>query len=579
MEKESEQVTLQNFDSKNKVPVKEVGKNLFECANHLRGHVDPGEYKDYILPLVFYAEINRRFEKRYEEQLAEFEENKDVDKNFRETVREYTGKDLVDEIVIPQEHNWESLLPKADEEKIYAEEIDTAFEAFEENNPDYEDMFEDNFRNVSSFLEDGNKDIREVIKIIHETVYDRPDGVELPPDTLGEAFMYLVNRFSKSESGEFFTPPRVSRLIVQLLEPLEPGASFHDPTAGSGGFNVEVANQIERRYDQGWYNDMDIVAPSNNRETDFFDFLTRNGFQFTGQELNPTIASIGKMNLALHNIEATIKQGDCLSNPRFVNEETGDLQQFDYILANFPFSESGWKDAAKNRQDRFNDLDWDDSLPHGNYGDFAFIMHMYSHLSEGGQIATVIPHGVLFRNGDQPYREYMIENDLVEAVIGLPENLFEATGIQTAVLILNDDKPPAREGEVMFFNAVHEDRFYVDTGSDRNHLIDPVEDGTEKGTEVYSEMDKAYGTAEIKQMFDKWVDEERVCRVVSNDEIRENEYNLNIALYVDSTEPQEDISVEDTLSTIHDLETEYESLNNQLTTYMQQLNYEGENDE
>jgi type I restriction enzyme M protein len=199
---------------------------------------------------------------------------------------------------------------------------------------------------------------------------------------------------------------------------------------------------------------------------------------------------------------------------------------------------------------------------------------MHSHLKENGQLATIIPHGVLFRNGDQDYREYMIEHDLVEAVIGLPENLFESTGIPAGILVLNEDKPQEREGEVMFFNADHEGRFFRDTGSNRNRLIDPVEDGTAESVHDYVTMNEPEGTAEVKQLFEEWSDVERVCRTVSVDEISENEYNMNIALYVDTTEQQEEIDVRDTLASVRDIEHEYQQLNQQFTQYMQQLKYE-----
>jgi len=262
------------------------------------------------------------------------------------------------------------------------------------------------------------------------------------------------------------------------------------------------------------------------------------------------------MNLALHGLRGQIKRGDSLTNPQFVTDNK--LDKFDYILANFPFSANGWKGGASDRQDVYNDLNWAENgkLPHGNYGDFAFIMHMESHLTDSGQMASIIPHGVLFRNGDKKYREYMIEQDIVEAVIGLPGDLFEATGIPSAILVLNKNKPEERKGEVMFFNADHEDRFYYDTGSSRTKLLEE-------------------GTDEIKQLYDDWSEEERVCRVVKTDEIQENDYNMNIALYVDTTEPQENINVTETLAEIRNLESEYNELNNQFNEYMQQLNYEG----
>ncbi len=557
-------MSSEKTDESGTITVEELGKDLFKCAEHLRGNVDKGEYKDYILPLVFYAEVNRRFYNKYEDYLKEagYTEDEDVN-NLDVAIREVAEGDVVQGIRIPAGYSWEKFqdweqFANNSEDDGVAVFIDDALSEFEEVNEAYSGVFEDSYENVSSFTgPEGDAVLGSLIDIVDEAIYESEK--EIPPDMMGEAFMYLVKQFAEAEAGEYFTPPRVTELVVRLLEPFEPDASFHDPTAGSGGMLVEASEQIRQLRQENWFKNNEDEFEADIKESDNFrDFLKQNGFDFSGQELNPTISSIAKMNLAIHNIDGRIERGNSLTNPKFTEGDS--LEEFDYILANFPFSESGWKTNTKDRASNYNDLDWTDSLPHGSYGDFAFIMHMHSHLADDGQLATVIPHGVLFRNGDQDYREYMIENDLVEAVIGLPESLFEATGIPSGILVLNNDKPKERKGEVMFFNADHEDRFYYDTGSSRTQLL---EDGVD----------------EIKSMFDDWDDEERVCRVVKTDEIEENEYNMNIALYVDTTEPQEDISVEDTLSTIHDLETEYESLNNQLTTYMQQLNYEGENDE
>jgi type I restriction enzyme M protein len=558
------------------VTVEELGSNLFECANELRGYVDKGEYKDYILPLVFYAEMNRRFKVEYEDKLLELGYEKGVENEvIDEQIRDIAAEEVAQGLYIPDGHSWESIM---NAEGDLAGKIDDALEAFEEhprNESQFSGVFEDDFKNVSSFTDDdgdGDEVLGSIIDIISEEIYDRDKDVELPPDTLGEAFMYLVERFSDAEAGEYFTPPRVTRLVVELLEPFEPESSFHDPTCGSGGMLIEATRQIRQRVESGWYSKEYGLSYDGN----FREFLNSNGFRFSGQELNPTISGIAKMNLALNDITGRIEQGNSLKRPKF-KDGSGKLQEFDYILANFPFSESGWKPDVKSvRQDNFGDLDWTDSLPHGNYGDFAFIMHMESQIKDDGSIATIIPHGVLFRNGDQPYREYMIENDMVEAVIGLPENLFEATGIPAAILVLNMDKKEKSKGEVMFFNADQEGRFYRDTGGNRNRLIDPIEDTDREVSDIppYSEMKNPRGIAEIKQKFNRWEDEERVCRAVSVDEIRENEYNMNIALYVDTTEPQEDIDVRDTLASVRDIEHEYQQLNQQLTQYMQQLNYE-----
>lgn len=527
-------ITLQELDSK-----------LFNCADVLRGSIDSGRYKDFVLPLVFYAtidgwytqELNNKAQDKENCNYNQLTENQDF---FRRQAERELG------VKIPQGHSWNQLVQT--NENI-ASEIDNTFTEFErENSNNYSGLFNNNFTAIDSFKgQDGDKLLKQLLREI-----DQVDFSEVPPDLMGEAYMNLVKRFSEAEGGEYFTPPRIVDLVVKLLEPFEKGVSIHDPTAGSGGMLTEVSKHIKEQYKHEFQDEEDNTVNQQLQE-----FIETN-FEFTGQEKNPTIAGISKMNLALHGIKGTIKQGDSLTNPQFTEDENT-LEKFDYILANFPFSTSGWKSGTQERQERFGDLNWaeDGDLPHGNYGDFAFIMHMFSQLEDQGQLATIIPHGILFRNGDQKYRKYLIENDLVEAVIGLPENLFEATGIPSGILVLNKNKPEERKGEVMFFNADHEDRFFYDTGSSRTRLLDE-------------------GSQEIKQFYQNWQEEDRVARIVSTEEIQDNEYNMNIALYVDTTEPQDNINVSETLTQVRNLEQEYNQLNQQLTQYMRQLEYEGD---
>lgn len=570
--------------------VSELGSRLYDCANVLRGSMDSGEYKDYILPLVFYAEINRRVKQQYEDKMEMMGLNDDhqtaktdggvsADLNtespefeiFRNTLRDHAEEELPGNINIPTDHGWESIRNKDD---ALAEEIDTAFEKFREENEDYSEPFAVRFNEGTTGPfsgADGDTMLSNVIQIIDESLYQIDHHI--PYDLIGEVFMYLVKKFARQEGGEYFTPTQIVRLVVELLEPFEAKSHFYDPTSGSAGMLVEAARNIQRGYENGDQLYHDLYTPEDS-DVHLHDILTHNDFKFSGQEKNPKTAGFGRMNLTMHDIPNTENyHGDSLSNTKFTKD--GELETFDYILANFPFSVKWDKKTLKD--DKYERFNWGDKLPHANRGDYAFIMHMYAHLNETGKMATIIPHGVLFRNSESQYREYMIENDILEAVIGLPEKLFEGTGIPSDILVVNKDKPENREGEVMFFNADIEDRFYRDTGSSRTELIDPISDEYQEADPadqpIYRNMANPTGIAEIKQMYDAWDSEERVTRVVSNDEIRENDYNMNIALYVDTTEPQPDISVTDTLSTINDIETEYQDLNQQLQQYMQQLDY------
>jgi type I restriction enzyme M protein len=263
------------------------------------------------------------------------------------------------------------------------------------------------------------------------------------------------------------------------------------------------------------------------------------------------------MNLSIHGLNGEIEREDSLSSPAFTNEEKNELTRFDRVLANFPFSADWAKDDLQD--DPYERFDWHEKLPRADRGDYAFVMHIAKQLKtpekdgNGGKAAIVIPHGVLFRKHETRYREPMLEDDMVESIVGLPENLFQNNSIPSAVLVLNTDKPAEREGEVQFIHAADED-FYRDE-SNQNVL---TEDGLDH----------------IIENFRSWQTEERVSRSVSLDEIRENDYNLNIALYVDTTEPEENIDVAEELAKLRELQAERDEIEATMSEHMEALNYE-----
>lgn len=530
-----------------KLTPSELAKNLYACRNHIIGISDISQHKHYILPLVFYAEVNRRFEIEYEEELKSSGfSTGDSNVNFDEAIRKMSSDDGINDIQIPCGYSWRQIQnfgTKQFNEDIvddrYSVEdsnigafIDEAFKKFEQKNGEYEGTFVKNYANLTEYEEkDGNNKTKKLVSEIDEIIYE--EGKELSQEEMGEAFASLIKYIGESEPGKYFTPKEIVRLTVSMLSPFEEESTFHDPTVGSGGMLIEVANQIRNSFEfQNQVERDNLDVDTSNK------LLEQYGYEFTGQEINSSIAGLAKMNTVLNLLNPDVRVGDSITNPRFT-ENDDELEKFDYVLSNFPFSQTGWKTDAMSRKKQFGDMNWAENgkLPNGNCGDFAFIMHMDSHLDDSGQMATVIPNGVLFRNGDQKYRKHMIENDMVEAVVGLPENLFGATRIPSAILVLNKDKPEEREGEVMFLSADQEDRFYTEE-TNRNRLLDPIENNTMGVEHVheYIEMDEPVGNAEIKQLFEKWENEHGVCQVVSTDQIRENEYNMNIALYIDTVD-------------------------------------------
>jgi len=491
----------------------ELETHLKGCADEIRNAVDKTDYKDVIIPIVFYKAVSDTYEDESEEVREEYSEELADDEHFHA-------------FQIPEEYRWEKATQKS---KNVGQFLNEALGALERANPD---KLKNAF-NVDYAGETGLDDSR--LRRLIQHIDEKNLSIErLPPDVLGKAYMHLVRHFADEEGrdgGEFFTPPNIVDLMVRLLAPFEKGDSFHDPTAGSGGMLIEAARHFKEEQSGD---------PSKLR--------------LTGQEVNPDITAIAKINIFLHNYNGDIKRGDSLSNPQFLTED-GELETFDYVLANFPFSAS-W-DKEELQSDKHNRFDLHEKLPRADRGDYAFIQHMVKQLEDDGECAVVIPHGVLFRKHESRYREPMIEQDMIEAVIGLPENLFQNNSIPSAIMLINKDKPEERKNQIQFIHAADNNNghnFYEEL-SNQNKL-------TQNGIQ------------HIVDNFNQWKTEERVSRVVDLEEIKENDYNLNIALYVDTTEPEEEIEVSEELEKLHQLQSEREEIENQMQEHMEALNYE-----
>jgi len=493
----------------------DLESHLFKCADIIRDAVDPTDYKEYILPLVYYKSISDEFEKQYAENVEEYGE-------------EFARRDNLYEIpVVPEGYLWDDIRAVSDN---VDQELNEAFDALTEPNPELTGVFRADYIDADALDDDR------LGKLVEHLSKHDLDRDSVPPDMLGEAYMDLVRHFAEEEGksgGQFFTRPEIVELCVRLVDDFEDGMMFHDPTVGSGGMLIEAA----------WY----------YREEQGGDPTK---LTFTGQEINPDIAAIARMNLSIHGLAGEIEREDSLSSPQFT-DDNGEPTRFDRVLANFPFSSNWDKDGLQD--DPYDRFDWHEKLPRADRGDYAFIQHIAKQLKRperdevGGKAAIVIPHGVLFRKHEGKYREYMLENNMVEAIVGLPENLFQNNSIPVGLLILNTDKSAEREGEVQFIHAADE-AFYEEL-SNQNEL-------TEEG------LDHIVGN------FREWATEERVSRTVSLDEIRENDYNLNIALYVDTTEPEEDIDVEEELSKLRELRAERDEIEAKMNEHMEALDYE-----
>lgn len=342
---------------------------------------------------------------------------------------------------------------------------------------------------------------------------------------LGRAYEYLIKQFADDagkKGGEFYTPSEVVELIVKLIKP-EEGMRVYDPTAGSGGMLIQSVDYIKEK--GGDYRNLILH----------------------GQERNLNTWAICKMNLLLHGLsDPRIEKGDTIREPKLLEE--GELVLYDRVIANPPFSLKNWgrEEAESDEYGRFRF-----GLPPKNAGDYAFIQHMIATLNHEGKAGVVMPHGVLFRGGTEgKIRTGIIEEDLVEAVIGLPSNLFYGTGIPACILLLNRNKEEHKKGKVFFLNGAND---YQD-GKNQNVLRD-------------QDIEK------IVSAYDKWEEQEKYCRVVLLGEIKENEYNLNIARYINTTEAEEHIDVEDAIAKLRQLEQKREEIEVTMYSYLKELGF------
>ena len=308
---------------------------------------------------------------------------------------------------------------------------------------------------------------------------------------MGSAYEYLIKMFADSagkKGGEFYTPSEVVNLLVRLIKP-KSKMRVYDPTCGSGGMLIQSRNYL-------------IENGENPRNISLF-----------GQEMNQGTWAICKMNMFLHSVfSADIKKGDTIRNPNHL--KGGELMTFDRVIANPPFSLAKWgKEEADN--DSFGRFPY--GTPPKDTGDLAFVQHMIASLNAEGVMGVVVPHGVLFRgSSEKEIRKGILGNDLLEAVIGLPSKLFYGTGIPAAMLIINKKKSKDRKNKIIFINSELE----FEEGKNQNRL-------------------REQDIKKILSKFNNFKDTKRYSKIVSLDKIKENEYNLNIRRYADTSPPPE----------------------------------------
>jgi type I restriction enzyme M protein len=471
--------------------------------------VDPAEYKNYILVFLFLKYLSDVWKDKREQYEKQYQGN-------RERIQRRLNRER---FILPEKSTFDFLYSQREKSNI-GELINQALENLEEKN---KMKLEGVFRNIDFNSEANLGETRERNKRLKHLIEDFADPrLNLRPsalgnmDVIGNTYEYLIYKFASDagkKGGEFYTPPEVAALLAKLMQPAG-GERICDPACGSTSLLIKVAHEIEGH-----------------------------DYSLFGQESNGSTWALGKMNMFLHGIDnARIEWGNSLVNPKLL---AGDqLMTFDIVVANPPFSLDKWgaDDAADDKYKRFHR-----GIPPKSKGDYAFITHMIETMAqETGRVGVIVPHGVLFRGSSEGrIRQKLVEENLLHAVIGLPPNLFFGTGIPAAILVFKKKRPFT---DVLFIDAAG----HFEKGKNQNKLR----------------------LRDIQTIVDTYLEYKTVDKYAYRatfEELKENEFNLNIPRYVDTFEEEETIDIKALQGEIDSLENDLNTVRKEMNEYLKEL--------
>jgi type I restriction enzyme M protein len=493
----------------------QINQAAWAACDTFRGAVDPAQYKDYILVMLFLKYISDLWNDHVENYRRQYG-NDDV-RMRRRLERE--------RFILPEGCSFYDLHAQRNEANI-GELINIALEKIEDKN---RAKLEGVFRNIDfnsesnlGRVKDRNRRLKNVLEDFAKPALDlRPSRVG--EDIIGECYIYLISRFASDagkKAGEFYTPAAVSRLLARLAGPAA-GNTICDPSCGSGSLLIRAAEEVG----------------SDN-------------YALYGQEVNGATWALARMNMFLHSKDAArIEWCDTLNSPALIEGDR--LMKFDVVVANPPFSLDKWgaENAEKDKHKRF----WR-GIPPKSKGDYGFISHMIEIARpRSGRVAVIVPHGVLFRGGSEgKIRQSLIEENLLDAVVGLPANLFTTTGIPVAILVFD------RSREQGGANEDRKDILFIDASKE-------FTPGKTQSVMTDEHIQKVIDTYRRRAELDKY------SHLASPTEVQENDYNLNIPRYVDTFEPEEEIDVAAVQKEIDRLEDELAEVRSQMVCYLKEL--------